>query len=53
MAVVRNGEKVRNIGPEWEFAIGDTLIVMGDAHQMAALKDMLGLTAPDATEATP
>ena len=53
VAVVRNGEKVRNIGPEWEFAIGDTLIVMGDAHQMAALKDMLGLTAPDAAEATP
>ena len=53
VAVVRNGEKVRNIGPEWEFAIGDTLIAMGDAHQMAALKDMLGLTAPDAAEAAP
>lgn len=53
VAVVRNGEKIRNIGPEWEFAIGDTLIAMGDAHQMAALKDMLGLTAPDAAEATP
>ena len=52
VAVVRNGEKVRNIGPEWEFAIGDTLIAMGDAHQMAALKDMLGLTVSSAAEAT-
>jgi len=53
VAVVRNGEKVRNIGPEWEFAIGDTLIAMGDAHQMAALKDLLGLTSPEAAEVIP
>ena len=53
VAVVRNGKTVRNIGPEWEFAIGDTLIAMGDSHQMAALKDLLGLTAPDASEAAP
>ena len=45
VAVVRDGKTVRNIGPEWEFAIGDTLIAMGDPRQIAALKDLLGQTA--------
>ena len=50
VAVTRNGETTRNVGPEWEFAIGDTLIAMGDSHQIAALKDLLGLTAADTAE---
>ena len=44
VAVHRKGEIYRNIGPEWEFAIGDVLVVIGDQPQIAALKDMLGVT---------
>ena len=44
VSVIRDGKTVRNIGAEWEFRIGDTLVVMGDAHQLAALKDLLGVT---------
>lgn len=44
VSVIRDGKIVRNIGAEWEFRIGDTLVVMGDAHQLAALKDLLGVT---------
>ena len=43
VAVVRDGRTVRNIGPEWEFRIGDTLLVLGDASQVVALKDLLGV----------
>lgn len=45
VSVVRDGTIVRNIGPEWEFHVGDTLIALGDAHQIAALKDLMGVTA--------
>jgi len=45
VSVVRDGETARNIGPEWEFRVGDTLVVIGDAHQFAALKDLLGVVA--------
>jgi K+/H+ antiporter YhaU regulatory subunit KhtT len=45
VSVIRDGVTTRNIGAEWEFRIGDTLIVMGDAHQLAALKDLLGVTS--------
>ena len=45
VSVIRDGKTVRNIGAEWEFHIGDTLVVMGDAHQLAALKDLLGVTS--------
>ena len=45
VSVIRDGVTTRNIGAEWEFRIGDTLIVMGDAHQLAALKDLLGITS--------
>ena len=44
VAVVRDGQMTRNVGPEWEFRIGDKLLVLGDAHQLAALKDLLGVT---------
>ena len=44
VSVVRDGKITRNIGADWEFRIGDTLVVMGDAHQLAALKDLLGVT---------
>ena len=44
VAVYRKGEIHRNIGPEWEFAIGDVLVAIGDQPQIAALKDLLGVT---------
>ncbi len=45
VAVERDGKKLRNIGPETEFQIGDTLIALGDGSQIASLKDLLGITA--------
>jgi CPA2 family monovalent cation:H+ antiporter-2 len=45
VSVIRDGETNRNIGAEWEFMIGDTLVVMCDTRQLAALKDMLGVTS--------
>lgn len=45
VAVVRDGLIFRNVGPEFEFKIGDELIALGDAHQTGALKDLLGVTA--------
>ena len=44
VAVHRKGEIHRNIGPDWEFAIGDVLVVIGDQPQIAALKDLIGVT---------
>ncbi|MBO7684123.1 MAG: cation:proton antiporter [Kiritimatiellae bacterium] len=44
VAVVRDGQVTRNVGPEWEFRIGDELLVLGDARQTGALKDLLGVT---------
>ena len=44
VSVIRDGNITRNIGPDWEFRIGDQLVVLGDAQQVAALKDLLGIT---------
>lgn len=44
VSVIRQDVITRNIGPEWEFAVGDTLVALGDARQIAALKDLLGVT---------
>ena len=43
--VERDGRRIRNIGPEFEFRAGDALVALGDGHQVAALKDLLGITA--------
>lgn len=43
VAVKREGVIIRNIGPEFEFRIGDTLTAIGHGHQIAALKDLLGV----------
>ena len=40
----RGKEMIRNVGPETEFRPGDVLFVMGDGAQVAALKDLLGVT---------
>ena len=45
VSVVRDGHVYRNVGPELEFRIGDELLALGDAHQLGALKDLLGVTA--------
>jgi hypothetical protein len=45
VSVVRGGAVVRNIGPEWEFHAGDKIIALGNHSQIAALKDMLGVTS--------
>ena len=50
VSVIRNGEITRNIGADWEFMIGDTLVVMCDRHQLAALKDLLGLISNEVME---
>lgn len=43
VSVIRGGRAFRNIGPDWEFQIGDVLVAIGDAHEIAALKDLLGV----------
>ena len=45
VSLERNGEMFRNIGPETEFKVGDILYTIGDGAQIAALKDLLGITA--------
>ena len=45
VTAIRNGVFNRNVGPEWEFAAGDTIIALGNHSQIAALKDLLGVTA--------
>ncbi len=44
VSVLRNGQVVRNVGPEWEFQVGDVLVAIGEQTQIAALKDLLGVT---------
>ncbi len=45
VSVERAGKITRNIGPEWEFAVGDKLVALGENAQIAALKDLLGITS--------
>lgn len=45
VAVERAGHVTRNIGPDWELSGGDVLFVLGSPAQLAALKDLLGVTA--------
>ena len=42
--VVRAGKLHRNPGPGWVFAPNDLVIAYGDQAQVAALKDLLGVT---------
>jgi len=44
VSVHRGGQTIRNIGPELEFCIGDVLVALGESPQIAALKDLLGVT---------
>ena len=45
ISIEREGETIRNVGPDLEFAAGDILVALGDNSQIAALKDLLGITA--------
>ena len=44
LSVERDGEVLRNIGPELEFRAGDVLVALGRRDRIAALKDLLGIT---------
>lgn len=43
--VERAGQLVRHVGPDFTFLAGDSLMVIGNGGQVAALKDLLGVTA--------
>lgn len=45
VAVERKGAVIRNIGPDVDFRVGDTLVALGEPRQIAALKDLLGITS--------
>ena len=45
VSVMRGGVVARNVGPEWEFRGGDTIVAIGNHAQIAALKDLLGVTS--------
>ena len=44
VSVFRDGQITRNIGPDWEFRVGDVLVALGEQPQIAALKDLIGVT---------
>ena len=43
VSLERDGEMIRNVGPETEFKVGDVLYTIGNGAQIAALKDLLGI----------
>lgn len=43
--VWRGTSRLRHIGPDFEFRAGDQIVAIGDGHQVAALKDLLGITS--------
>lgn len=45
VGVERGGERIANVGPGFEFREGDVLLVIGEGAQLAALKDLLGITS--------
>lgn len=45
VSLERDGEMIRNVGPETEFKVGDVLYTIGNGSQIAALKDLLGIIA--------
>jgi len=42
VSVERNGERNRNPGPDWRFAAGDVVVVIGEPPQLAALRSLIG-----------
>lgn len=45
VGVERGGERIANVGPGFEFREGDVLLAIGEGAQLAALKDLLGITS--------
>lgn len=45
VSIERDGQVIRNIGPDVDFRVGDVLVAIGEGAQIAALKDLLGITA--------
>ena len=45
VSVYRDGQITRNIGPDWNFAVGDVVVAIGNEPQIAALKKLLGVKA--------
>ena len=45
VAAYRGGELVRNLGPDWELQVGDTLVALGEPQQIAAFKDLIGVVS--------
>jgi len=43
VSIERDGDVIRTIGPDTELRVGDTLLAVGEGHQIAALKDLLGI----------
>lgn len=43
-SVRRDGAETRNIGPEFEFSLGDEVTAVGNHGQISALKDLFGVT---------
>ena len=43
--VNRGGRLYRNTGPDWVFRAGDLIVAYGEGSQIAALKDLLGVTS--------
>lgn len=43
--VTRDGRLHRNTGPDWVFRAADIVVAYGEGAQIAALKDLLGVTA--------
>jgi len=44
VSAAREGKITRNIGPEWRFSAGDTVVAIGDSRQIASLRALLGVT---------
>lgn len=45
VSIERGGKVIRNVGPDVDFRVGDVLVALGEGPQIAALKDLLGITA--------
>ncbi len=43
VSVERGGERHRNPGPDWKFAVGDVAVVIGDPPHIASLRSYLGV----------
>ena len=45
VSVERGADRFRNPGPDWTFAAGDVVVVIGEPRQLAALRSLLAASA--------